>query len=141
MKNKFFTAFHLISQRKLRLTSSSQCSERRGIMKTQTKTCKLAIARAAALTRGNVALVVCLALSTVGLCRSATAEEPAIITFNAPGAGTGAGQGTFAYSINQQGTITGFYVDNSNVYHGFVRTQSGMEPTARARDASPARRR
>jgi hypothetical protein len=34
-------------------------------MKTQHKTCKLTIARAAALTRGTVALVVCLALSTV----------------------------------------------------------------------------
>jgi hypothetical protein len=94
-------------------------------MKTQATTCKLTIARAAALARGNAALMVCLALSTVGLCRSATAGESTIITFNAPGAGTSSGQGTFAYSINQQGTIAGFYLDKSNVYHGFVRTQRG----------------
>jgi hypothetical protein len=125
MKNKFFTAFHLISQRKLRLTSSSQCSERRRIMKTQAKTCKLTIARAAALARGNAALAVCLALCTVGLGRSATAGESTIITFDAPGAGTSAGQGTFAFSINQQGAIAGYYLDMSNVYHGFVRTRRG----------------
>jgi hypothetical protein len=94
-------------------------------MKTQAKTSKLTIARAAALARGNVALVVCLTLSTVGLCRSATAEEPTIITFDVPGAGTSAGQGTFAFSINQPGTIAGYYLDKSNVYHGFVRTQRG----------------
>jgi hypothetical protein len=83
-------------------------------MKTQATTCKLAIARAAALARGNAALMVCLALSTVGLCRSATAGESTIITFNAPGAGTRSGQGTFAFSINQQGAIAGFYLDKSN---------------------------
>ena len=98
-------------------------------MKTQAKTCKLTIARAAAPARGNAALMVCLALSTVGLCRSATAGESTTITFNAPGAGTSSGQGTFAYSINQQGAIAGFYLDKSNVYHGFVRTQRGQITT------------
>ncbi len=94
-------------------------------MQMQATTCKLTIARAAALARGNAALMVCLALSTVGLCRSATAGESTTITFDAPGAGTAAGQGTFAYSINQRGTIAGFYLDKSNVYHGFVRNQRG----------------
>src|SRR5271165_2844222 len=94
-------------------------------MKTQAQTCKLIIARAVALARGNAALVVCLALFTVGLGPSAIAGESAIITFDAPGAGTGAGQGTFAFSINQWGTIAGFYLDKSNVYHGFVRTERG----------------
>ena len=94
-------------------------------MKTQVTTCKLTIARAATLARRNAALMVCLTLSTVGLCRSATAWESTTITFNAPGAGTGSGQGTFAFSINQQGTIAGFYLDESNVYHGFVRNQRG----------------
>ena len=94
-------------------------------MKTQAKKCKLTIARAAALASGNAALVVCLALTTVGLCRSATAGESTIITFDAPGAGTSAGQGTFAFSINQPGTIAGYYLDKSNVYHGFVRAPDG----------------
>jgi hypothetical protein len=94
-------------------------------MNTQARKCKPAIARAAALARRNAALVVCLALSTVGLGRSASAEKSTILTFDAPGAGNSAGQGTFAFSINQGGTIAGYYLDKSNVYHGFVRTQHG----------------
>ena len=52
--------------------------------------------------------------------------------FDVPGAGTGAYQGTNACwfivcwgGINPAGTITGFYVDNYNVYHGFLRTRDG----------------
>jgi len=46
-----------------------------------------------------------------------------ITTFDPPGAGTGAGQGTIGpSSINVSGAVTGFYVDASGVYHGFVRT-------------------
>jgi hypothetical protein len=62
-----------------------------------------------------------------------------ITTFEAPGAGdetvTGfvsttipgvdGGQGTYAISINQAGAITGFYIDGSNVAHGFLRTPDG----------------
>jgi hypothetical protein len=48
-----------------------------------------------------------------------------IVTFNAPGAGAGANQGTFGYGINSQGVIAGFYLDAKNVYHGFLRTSSG----------------
>ncbi len=94
-------------------------------MKAQSTTRKLTIARAAVLARGNAALVVCLVLSAVGLGRSAIAGESASITFDAPGAGTSSGQGTSAFSINQSGTIAGFYLDASNVYHGFLRTQRG----------------
>lgn len=43
-------------------------------------------------------------------------------TFDAPGAGTGANQGTFAFSINPTGLIAGEYLDANNVYHGFLRT-------------------
>jgi hypothetical protein len=60
------------------------------------------------------------------------ANEPRIITFDAPGAGTGAHQGTgcFAYTdcsvlINNWGTITGYYLDADNVFHGFVRSPDG----------------
>ena len=62
-----------------------------------------------------------------------------IRTFDAPGAGhqtvtTGFvptpygilwGQGTYAWSINREGTIGGFYVDGSNVAHGFLRSKNG----------------
>src|ERR1022692_423721 len=45
------------------------------------------------------------------------------ISFDAPGAGLGAGldQGTVAYSINDLGVIAGQFEDSSYVYHGFVR--------------------
>jgi len=44
-------------------------------------------------------------------------------TFDAPGADTNPGDynGTFPSTINLFGEITGYYVDASNVYHGFIR--------------------
>lgn len=60
------------------------------------------------------------------------ADEPRIITIDAPGAGNGAYQGTgcFAYTdcsvlINNLGWITGYYLDTNNVYHGFLRSPDG----------------
>jgi hypothetical protein len=46
-----------------------------------------------------------------------------VTTFEAPGADTTAGDfnGTFPYSINDQGVITGYYIDANNVSHGFLR--------------------
>src|SRR5437773_2643493 len=38
-------------------------------------------------------------------------------TFDAPGAGTGAGQGTFPFAISLDGQITGFYTDGTNANH------------------------
>jgi len=61
----------------------------------------------------------------LGLCLSATARESTIITFDAPGAGTSAGQGTLPFSINPRGAIAGFYMDKNNVNHGFVRAPDG----------------
>jgi hypothetical protein len=55
-------------------------------------------------------------------------EEPhaaRFTTIEAPGAGTGFGQGTLAGSINEDGQILGFYLDANNVYHGFVRHKHG----------------
>jgi hypothetical protein len=46
-----------------------------------------------------------------------------ITEFDAPGAGTGSGQGTFALNINPAGVVTGYYIDSSNLDHGFVRTK------------------
>jgi hypothetical protein len=48
-----------------------------------------------------------------------------IITFDVPGAGTGAGQGTYANGINPAGEITGYYLDANNVYHSFLRDRDG----------------
>src|SRR5438477_81589 len=75
------------------------------------------------------ALVVCLA--TLGLGLSATARQPTFTTFDAPGAGTGPfPQGTFSYGgINPAGAIAGYYTDDSNVSHGFLRAPSGAFTT------------
>jgi hypothetical protein len=48
-----------------------------------------------------------------------------ITTFDAPGAGTGPLQGTYATNINPSGTIIGFSRDATNVRHGFIRSQDG----------------
>jgi predicted membrane protein len=53
------------------------------------------------------------------------AANGTIITFDAPGAGTGPGQGTSAFGINPAGVIEGQYTDASNVPHGFVRDANG----------------
>jgi len=57
------------------------------------------------------------------------AANGAITTFDAPGVGTGDGQGTTAVSLNAYGTIVGYYADASNAYHGFVRAASGTIAT------------
>ncbi len=55
--------------------------------------------------------------------------EPTITTFDAPGAGTGPGQGTQPFAINPAGLITGFYLDAGDVYHGVLRTPDGAITT------------
>jgi hypothetical protein len=64
------------------------------------------------------------------------AVGPRVITFDAPGAGTSAYQGTgcFAYTdcsvlINNWGAITGYYLDANNVFHGFLRSPEGKFTT------------
>ena len=73
----------------------------------------------------------------LGLCAlemavAVNADEPRIITIDAPGAGAGAYQGTgcFAYTdcsvlINNAGAITGYYLDANNAYHGYLRSPEG----------------
>jgi hypothetical protein len=48
--------------------------------------------------------------------------EGTFITFEAPGADTTPNDfnGTFPYSINDQGVITGYYIDANDVNHGFL---------------------
>jgi hypothetical protein len=53
----------------------------------------------------------------------------AFTTFDVPGAGTGAGQGTFPFAISNDGDITGFYVDATGANHGFLRDKKGVITT------------
>ncbi len=57
----------------------------------------------------------------------ANGAGPTFTTFDCPGAGTGALQGTGGLSINKAGTITGLCVlaGTGNVAHGFVRAADG----------------
>src|SRR6478752_10349503 len=64
------------------------------------------------------------AIILIALAISTTAAQT-ITTFDAPGAGTGPLQGTYATNINPSGTIIGFSPDANNVRHGFVRSQDG----------------
>jgi hypothetical protein len=43
-----------------------------------------------------------------------------ITTFDAPGAGTLIGQGTFPSIPNPAGAIVGSFLDASNAFHGFL---------------------
>src|SRR5882724_4858421 len=56
-------------------------------------------------------------------------------TFDAPGAGTGAGQGTQSFAISPGGEITGYYFDGTNATHGFLRDKNGDITTFDAPDA------
>jgi len=62
---------------------------------------------------------------------NASGSSGNIVTFDPPGAGTGAYQGTgctyfpCALAINDAGTIVGSYTDANNVNHGFIRNSDG----------------
>jgi hypothetical protein len=66
------------------------------------------------------------------------AADGTITTLNAPGAGTctspltGYQLGTKALSINDDGVITGYYIDPNEVYHGFMVSSSGAITTFNA---------
>ncbi len=57
----------------------------------------------------------------------AQAQAPAhkLVKFNAPGAGTSAGQGTVGAGILADGSILGSYIDSSFVSHGYLRSPAG----------------
>ena len=73
---------------------------------------------------GAAVLAMAVMLAAVVLA-TGSAQAQTYTTFNATGAGTGENQGTVATSINTAGTIAGFYIDGSNVNHGFVRATNG----------------
>jgi hypothetical protein len=62
------------------------------------------------------------------------AQEPRIITFDAPGADTkpGDNNGTYSSGINASGAITGSYQDTNENYHGFLRSPDGKFTTFEA---------
>jgi hypothetical protein len=51
--------------------------------------------------------------------------QTSFTTFDAPGAGTGSGQGTFPVGINSSGEVAGYFFDTNFVSHGFVRAADG----------------
>jgi hypothetical protein len=70
------------------------------------------------------------------------APDGTITTFDAPGAGAATvrglhptpagvpgGQGTYSLAINPEGATTGFYYDDSNLAHGFLRAPDGRFTT------------
>ena len=61
----------------------------------------------------------------VALAISIPLSAQTITTFDAPGAGTGPNQGTYAINISPSGTIIGFSRAANEVRHGFVRSQDG----------------
>src|SRR5215472_2330222 len=61
----------------------------------------------------------------VALAISTAISAQTITTFDAPGAGMGLFQGTYALNIAPCGTIIGFTRDANNVRHGFVRSKRG----------------
>src|SRR5690242_13351886 len=65
------------------------------------------------------------ATSLIALAISTSTFGQAITTFDAPNAGTGAGQGTYATNLTPSGRIIGFSRDSADVRHGFVRSKNG----------------
>ncbi len=63
--------------------------------------------------------VVSVVLLACGLASAQSITTQNITTFSAPGAGTGAGQGTGGFGINPQGTVVGSFLDDGNVFHGY----------------------
>src|SRR2546421_7895323 len=72
-------------------------------------------------------MALCLVLCTLGLGLSVNAggTTTTITKFDAPGAGTAAGQGTFANGMNTSGAVTGFIPDANAARHGFLRAPDG----------------
>ncbi len=57
------------------------------------------------------------------------AHTGAIVSFEAPGAGAAALQGTYVTAVNSKGQIAGQVLDAANVSHGFIRNKNGSFET------------
>lgn len=60
--------------------------------------------------------------------RSARAQAT-FVRIDAPGGGTGEGQGTYPVAINSSGVIVGYFTDSAGVEHGFIRATDGTFTT------------
>src|ERR1022692_1384289 len=85
---------------------------------------------------GSISRAVSKALALVVLLLAVVATSQAqlpathkIIKVNVPGAGTSSGQGTVPFGILDEGSILGWYIDSSNVHHGFLRSPAGAITT------------
>ena len=67
-----------------------------------------------------------LAIAVLCCVAPLAAQTPSFTSFDAPDAGHGVIQGTVPWAINQGGVIAGYYIDLSNLVHGFVRTSTGV---------------
>jgi len=52
-----------------------------------------------------------------------------VSTFDVPGGGTGAIQGTVGTGLNPERQVTGFYLDGNSAFHGFLRSPRGKLTT------------
>jgi len=77
--------------------------------------------------RMSAALMLTTLMLVVAATTGATAQT--FTTFDAPGAGTGAYEGTFGGGINTAGVIAGYYIDGGIALHGFVRAANGKITT------------
>src|ERR1700719_1786858 len=75
--------------------------------------------------RLRMALCPVLCTLALGLSVNARGTKTIITTFDAPGAGTAAGQGTFANGMNTSGNIVGFIRDANAARHGYLRAPDG----------------
>jgi len=99
---------------------TNQIKERKQFM----KTCKPVLMK----TYKSMLYVVGFALVFATAATAADNPIPSkhkIITFDAPGAGTGSGEGTLPISINPAGKIAGLTRDANLVRHGFLRDKHG----------------
>ena len=73
----------------------------------------------------RVSLYLALCALTLAAVPAGSSMPGTFTTFDAPGAGTGFGQGTSAQTINAYGEIAGYYTDADDALHGFVRHNDG----------------
>ena len=57
--------------------------------------------------------------------------------FDAPGAGTSAGEGTTLIGLNLEGAAVGYYIDANETFHAFLRSSHGKYTTFEAPGACP----
>jgi hypothetical protein len=77
----------------------------------------------------HVALLATLAAFSIFASGIPPACAQTFASLDAPGAGTGQGQGTFPLAINSSGVIVGYFTDSSDVEHGFIRAADGTFTT------------